>query len=418
MTADSETEAPLLHDLSAVQALALGDAHAVEENFAAAVDAYAAAESVVRETEHRLRFRILAHRSAAFYQLGRYQDALADAQEAGKLLVSVPIGGLREGESEACSRREGLAAFRVGNYEHARKVLKAAQQVAELNQKSTLVYDDWIRQCNDKLEPTTTPETVPKPSASKAAPKAAPAPAPAAAPVPEPPAANSRPKVPKYQYYQSDKIMTVAILEPSVMAENLRVDFGEKRLTVVLTKQGVELTVIAGDLYETVDVERCRVNIRDEKVLIKLRKNDAFEWPELFAKRKINESSSATKATTTEAAAPEKETTTKEIPKVPTDKPRPYTSHRDWDKIEKEVEKEAEDQEADPAAALFKMIYANADEDTRRAMIKSYQTSGGTVLSTNWSEVAKKDYEKERTAPKGQEWKTWEGDKLPTKDDD
>jgi len=29
------------------------------------------------------------------------------------------------------------------------------------------------------------------------------------------------------------------------------------------------------------------------------------------------------------------------------------------------------------------------------------------VLSTNWSEVKEKDYEKERTAPDGQEWKKW-----------
>ena len=33
--------------------------------------------------------------------------------------------------------------------------------------------------------------------------------------------------------------------------------------------------------------------------------------------------------------------------------------------------------------------------------------SGGTVLSTNWSEVKEKDYEKERSAPDGQEWKKW-----------
>lgn len=47
------------------------------------------------------------------------------------------------------------------------------------------------------------------------------------------------------------------------------------------------------------------------------------------------------------------------------------------------------------------------DEETKRAMMKSYQTSGGTVLSTNWKEVATKDYEKEITAPNGQEVKKW-----------
>ena len=30
----------------------------------------------------------------------------------------------------------------------------------------------------------------------------------------------------------------------------------------------------------------------------------------------------------------------------------------------------------------------------------------------------KKNYEEERTAPKGMEWKNWEGDKLKMKDDD
>lgn len=33
-------------------------------------------------------------------------------------------------------------------------------------------------------------------------------------------------------------------------------------------------------------------------------------------------------------------------------------------------------------------------------------------------QVGKADYEKERQAPKGMEWRTWEGDKLPQKDDD
>lgn len=66
---------------------------------------------------------------------------------------------------------------------------------------------------------------------------------------------------------------------------------------------------------------------------------------------------------------------------------------------------------------VFKDIYAKATPETRMAMNKSFQTSGGTVLSTNWGEVGTTDYEKDRQAPKGVEWKNWEGKKLEQKED-
>lgn len=43
----------------------------------------------------------------------------------------------------------------------------------------------------------------------------------------------------------------------------------------------------------------------------------------------------------------------------------------------------------DAVDSFFKKLYANADPDTRRAMIKSYYESQGTALSTNWDEVGK-----------------------------
>ena len=74
---------------------------------------------------------------------------------------------------------------------------------------------------------------------------------------------------------------------------------------------------------------------------------------------------------------------------------------KDWSKIEKEIiaEEEEERKELKGDAALnnfFQSIYANATEDQRRAMVKSFQTSGGTVLSTNWADVSKTDYEQKK----------------------
>jgi suppressor of G2 allele of SKP1 len=82
---------------------------------------------------------------------------------------------------------------------------------------------------------------------------------------------------------------------------------------------------------------------------------------------------------------------------------------KDWNQLDKEIEKELKEDTKDSNEGmwnLFRQIYEQGDEDRRRAMIKSFQTSGGTVLSTDWNDVKTKDYEgKDRPeAPKGQEW--------------
>lgn len=59
----------------------------------------------------------------------------------------------------------------------------------------------------------------------------------------------------------------------------------------------------------------------------------------------------------------------------------------DWSKID--VDSDEDDPKTQSADSFFQQLYKGADEDTRRAMMKSFIESNGTSLSTNWEEVSK-----------------------------
>lgn len=73
-----------------------------------------------------------------------------------------------------------------------------------------------------------------------------------------------------------------------------------------------------------------------------------------------------------------------------------------WDSFKVEEDKE------DPSNmdAFFQTLFKGADPDTQKAMMKSYQESGGTALSTNWGEVKNKKYEAD--PPDGMEARKYE----------
>lgn len=61
---------------------------------------------------------------------------------------------------------------------------------------------------------------------------------------------------------------------------------------------------------------------------------------------------------------------------------------KDWDKIVRDFEEEEKSESS--ADDMLKKIYEGGSDETKRAMIKSFTESCGTVLSTNWDEIGKK----------------------------
>ena len=416
-------------DMSTEASLSLADSYQVDENYIDAIDLYAAALATIRDSQVDLHIRALSHRSAAFYQLGRYEEALEDANQALELILHKKPSGLRPGEGEICHKRSGLAAFKLQRFTPAKEALEKAAQLASLNNRPGVSYLEWIRQCDEQLHPKKQPkmeetpsvDTKPKSVAAPPPPKVTTAARPAIPTATS--AAASRPVMPKYQFWQNDKFMIISILEANVQDSELDVTFSPNRLVVRLLKGDTNFTVICNYLYSKIDPEKSKIQIKDEKVLLKLRKvDDGFEWNELFGKATDDKKDDTVEddGKKSKPVVPV-DISTQAVPTVKDPKRSAYASHRDWDAIEKNIEaqeKEEKPQGDEAMNALFQQIYAGASEETKRAMVKSYQTSGGTVLSTNWDEVGKTDYEKERTAPKGMEWKNWEGDKLPMKKED
>uniref|UniRef100_A0A7S0S318 Uncharacterized protein n=1 Tax=Chlamydomonas leiostraca TaxID=1034604 RepID=A0A7S0S318_9CHLO len=379
----------------------------VEEEYEQAVELYT--EALKTDPNNA---KIYECRSHAHIKLENYLEAAEDAAKAIELDPTMGKAYLRR----------GMACFHLEEYEAAKQAFEAgAKQAPDMTQFKT-----WIRKCQAEIDDAQEQDTAPpakqptpakEPAASTATPKAAPpppptpsapAPAPATTSEPQPAAADAAQQpitkaapsefVGKYrhQWYQLQNKVTVDVYAKNLKKEQVEVSFGEQHLCIVIRAEGSgeEEYRLEADLYGKVDTGACRWEVLKTKVEVTMTKATTLQWGSL-------ERSAAVAAPN--YSNPAQEPVGGKYPSSHVKAPK------DWSKVEaevKELEQKGELEDGDPLNAFFKKIFAQGDEDQRRAMMKSFVESNGTVLSTNWNEVGAKKVE--CTPPDGMVAKKWE----------
>jgi len=205
------------------------------------------------------------------------------------------------------------------------------------------------------------------------------------------------PKI-KHDWYQTETQVVVEVRIKALKSEEVKVEFGLAALSVTAklpppssSEYSLEL-----DLAHPIVEAECSHKVLGTKLEIRMKKKLGTRWAALEG----DGSDPLSGAVGMAAAA---EGSSASAPKYPS------SSGKDWNKITSTIEKELEEDKPEGEAALndmFQKIYGEGSDEVKKAMNKSFQESGGTVLSTNWEDIAKKTTEVK--PPDSMEFKKWD----------
>jgi len=348
-------------------------------------------------------------RSICNYKLDRYTESMADSKKAVELDPKNAKGWLRK----------GMAAFSLCEYESAKQAFEKSQELAPSQANKT-----WIRKCDAELAeekpeddaesseeleilkkndapPPLEPDVDPVPAKlepvlpAKVEPVSKPQPAQPSAtpehkPTPAPPA-QAKPAL-RHDWFQTEANVTVSIMIKGIKKEEATVTITPKTLEVnVKLPTGSEYQLHL-DLADEVVPHESRYEFLSTKLEIKLKKARGAKWPTLEF--------TGTKVETWNAVAADSKDA-KPALNYPSSSKK---GDKNWEKLAAGVEEDKVEGEA-ALNQVFQNIYKGASDDQRRAMMKSFMESGGTVLSTNWDEVGKGTVK--GSPPQGLEMKKW-----------
>ena len=230
----------------------------------------------------------------------------------------------------------------------------------------------------------------------------------------------------RHEWFQTEKNVIVTLYCKGIPKDKATVDIKDNSLEVSFPlPSGSDYNFSLDPLFSNIDRMKSKYEIKSTKAEFTLVKSTPNQmWPSIEGTGAVNSENLGTNgndpsqkavkqavlATTTKNTAPVYPTSSKSGPKNwdklasdLTKRPKKDTQEGEEDGLE---EPGIDEDDGDPTTNFFKTLYKGADDDTRRAMMKSYQESNGTALSTNWAEVGNGPVE--TSPPDGMEAKKWD----------
>lgn len=316
----------------------------VDENYAPALKLYnKAAELDPSDSD------IYMKRSHANLKLENWEATIADVDRAH-----------RDGCINARALLwKGKAALHLDRYDVAKEALEEGAKI-----QGGKDFDKLIKKCNAEIKALE--------EAKHAAP---PPPAPATI---------------RHEWYQTQSHVIITILLKNQKPEDIDTRFTDTAIWLgakLPNGNKYELSLL---LAHPIFGDQTTYKCYSTKVEIKAKKQEGIRWSSLEYDESASDCPAPAMFSVPEAAMIE------HVPPI---------NAKDWDSIVRETDNDRE--EGDSAMnALFQKIYAEGSDDVKRAMNKSFLESGGTVLSTNWEEIAGKTTPIK--PPDGMEYRKWQ----------
>ncbi|NWX44521.1 SGT1 protein, partial [Steatornis caripensis] len=243
--------------------------------------------------------------------------------------------------------RQGLGEYHVKNYASALESFREGQRLDNVDDTFTI----WIKRCEETLN------------------------------------VNVFLSFFRYDWYQTESQVIVTIMIKNAQRDDVSVQFSEKEMNASVRLPSGEDYNLKVVLLHSIVPEQSTFKVLSTKVEIKMKKPEAVRWEKLEG----------------QGDSPKLKQFTPDTQHL-----YPSSSHytRNWDKLVVEIKEEEKNEKLEGDAALnklFQQIYSDGTDEVKRAMNKSFMESGGTVLSTNWSDVGKRKVEV--NPPDDMEWK-------------